>query len=109
MLVFHIRSLDDNTLAKQIYEEQNQMQWPGLVKETATICIELYIEDCNSTRMSKCDYRKIVINTCHRKNEEKLGALGRGKCERIQNEEYGKKQYLQKKNIFHVRQQYRSR
>ena len=49
--------------------------------------------------MTKCDFKKVVIRACHRKNEEKLRALGRGKCERIQIEEYGKKSYLQKKNI----------
>ena len=73
------------------------MQWPGLATETSAICIELDINDCNSTRISKCDYKKIAVNSCHCKNEEKLRALGKGKCERIQNEEYGKKQYLQKK------------
>ena len=95
-------------MAKLIYEEQKKKHWPGLAAETSRICIELDIEDCNSTRFSKSDYRKIVVNACHRKNEEKLQALGTGKCERIQHEEYGKKQYLLKKNIFNVRQQYRS-
>ena len=32
--------------------------------------------------------------------------MARGKCERIQYEEYGKKEYLQKKNIHYVRQEY---
>ena len=109
MLVMHIRSLEENTLANQIYEEQKKMHWPGLATETYNICLELNIEDCNSTMVTKSEYRKIVIQACHRKNEEKLRALARGKCDRINHEEYGKKQYLSKKNIFHVRQQYRSR
>ena len=29
--------------------------------------------------------------------------IGRGKCGRIQHKDYGKKSYLQKKNMFHVR------
>ena len=91
MLVMHIRSLEENTLANQIYEEQKKMHWPGLATETFNICLELNIEDCNSTMVTKSEYRKIVIQACHRKNEEKLRALARGKCDRINHEEYGKK------------------
>ena len=97
MLVLHIRNLKENTLAKQIYKEQKKLNWPGLAAESKAICLELDIEDCNSTTMNKCDYKKVVIRACHKKNEEKLRALGRGKCERIQIEDYGKKSYLQKK------------
>ena len=59
--------------------------------------------------MTKYDYRQVLLQACHHKNEEKLRSLARGKCDRINQEEYGKKAYLGKKNIFHVRQQYRSR
>ena len=72
MLIIHIRNLEENTLAKLIYMEQKKMHWPGLARETADICIELNIEDCNTTRLPKCEYRKILIEACHRKNEDKL-------------------------------------
>ena len=84
MLVLHIINLKENTLAKQIYLEQKKMNCPGLAAETAAICLELNIEDCNLTNIDKYDYKQIVIKGCHLKNEEKLRALGRGKCERIQ-------------------------
>ena len=35
--------------------------------------------------------------------------MARGKCERIQKEEYGRKEYLQKKNIYNVFQDYCTR
>ena len=38
-----------------------------------------------------------------------LRLLAVGKCQRIVGEDYGKKQYISKKNIFNVRQQYRAR
>ena len=41
LLVRHIRSLDTDTLARSIYEEQKKMAWPGLAKETAEICRKL--------------------------------------------------------------------
>ena len=65
LLVLHIRNLTENSLARQIYEEQKKLNWPGLAAETAAICLELNIEDCNSTKMSKCDYKQIVVRACH--------------------------------------------
>ena len=35
--------------------------------------------------------------------------MGKGKCERFSGEEYGRKDYISKKNIYDVRKQYRSR
>ena len=109
LLVGHIRKLDKNSLAKLIYEEQKLQKWPGLATETSSICSELGIEDCNSTNLEKVAYGKILTEALHKKNEEKLRFFARGKCERISIEEYGRKDYLEKKNIFHIRQQYRSR
>ena len=47
------RKLDNNTLAKQIYKEQKLQKWPGLAIETASICSELGLEDCNLTHLDK--------------------------------------------------------
>ena len=49
LLVFHIRSIDEETLAAMTYNEQKAQNWPGLVQETKQICKELDIEDCNIT------------------------------------------------------------
>ena len=109
LMVIHLRSLDKNTLERQVYEEQKINSWPGLASETRKICEELGIEDCNSTEQNKAIYKKNIISACHKNNEENLRKMARGKCERIQNEEYGRKEYLQKKNIYNVRQEYRTR
>ena len=53
--------------------------------------------------------QKIVIKACHHKKEEKLRAMATVKCERIKQEEFENKPYIKKKNIFYVRQQYKSR
>ena len=45
MMIIHLRSLDKETLANQIYEEQKSNKWPGLYEETRVICEELQIED----------------------------------------------------------------
>ena len=47
----HIRQLEDDSLAKKVYTEKVARGYPGLAKETATICKELHIEDCNTTKL----------------------------------------------------------
>ena len=109
LLVLHIRSLDDNTIAKQVYLEQIKHNWPGLAKETNSICKELKIEDCNVTSQTQDQYRIMLTEACHRMNENTLRLQAKGKCERISFEEYGKKSYLQKKTVKSVRQEFRTR
>ena len=109
MLIIHIRNLEKTALARLIYEEQKKQCWPGLALETSAICKDLQIEDCNITKLSKEQYSKVVNVACHTKNEKTMREQARGKCERIQHEEYGRKEYISQKNIQDVRQQYRSR
>ena len=53
MLILHIRSLGEETLAQKVYNEQKKEGWPGLAKETKEICEELGIVDCNTPHLSK--------------------------------------------------------
>ena len=82
MLVLHIRSLDENTLAHKVYKEQREQGWPGLAKETKEICEELGILDCNTTHMSKTEYKDLVDAALKMKDEEYLRreAVGKRKC-----------------------------
>ena len=110
-MIVHIRSLEDDTLAKTLHKEQVAMAWSGLAKETKLICEDLSIDDCNISRRDKSEYRQIVLEACHRKNKDKLLGLADGKikCERLMKEDYNKKEYISKKLISEVRQQYKSR
>ena len=56
----HIRQLKDDILAKKVYTEQVARGCPGLAKETATICKEIHIEDCNTTKLSKAEYKSML-------------------------------------------------
>ena len=96
-MVLHIRSMEPNTFAKLIYEEQKTNQWPGLAKEVSVICQSLIIEDCNETHLDKQSYMKLVTAAIHRENERRLRLLAFGKCERILGEDYGKKSISPKK------------
>ena len=87
-LVLHIRSLEEETLAFKINKEQKTHVLPGLAPssrlETEVICKELSIEDCNNTTLSKTDYKTLLLNACHLKNEERLRLMAtKNKCARI--------------------------
>ena len=111
MLVLHIRSLEETSLARQIYEEQTTNKWPGLVQETTSICTNLNIEDCNTTNISKKDYKYIVTEACKKKDEEikRKEAEGNIKCKRIMNDSYGRKNYIKQQNIKVSREYFRTR
>ena len=69
-MVLHLRSLNHDTLASQVYIEQKTNKWPGLAEETNIICEELGNEDCNITQKDRVSYKKGAIAACHKKNEE---------------------------------------
>ena len=41
MFVMFIRSLDEDSLSRKMYEEQKEKSWPGLAKETKDMCERL--------------------------------------------------------------------
>ena len=107
-MVLHLRSLQQDTLARQIYEEQKKNKWPGLASETVKICKELGIEDCNITEQNNVNYQKLKAVACPKINEGNLRSLAKGKCEILAFDEYGKKDYLLKKDIYNIQQEYRT-
>ena len=77
---------------------------------TQVICKKLGIEDCNSTNLSKGDYRKIVTAACHKENEKIIrNEASEKKCMRIRREDYGKKDYIANQTISDTRKWFRSR
>ena len=111
MMVMHLRQLGEETLAKKVYTEQRNNGYPGLVKETTKICKELHIEDCNTTLMSKAEYKVLLSQLLKVKDESLIReqAKEKSKCERIMREKYGKKDYISKLTIGEVRKFYRTR
>ena len=111
LLVLHLRSLDDDTLAGKIYNEQVKHKWPGLAMEAEEICREFNIEDVNKTALNNKEYKKIINKAAKIKNEEiiKEQAKGKDKCNRIKEETYGKKEYISDKNISEVREWFKTR
>ena len=50
-----------------------------------------------------------MLEACHRSNEKSLRLLAKGKCERIRDETYGRKDYISQQNILNTRNHYRTR
>ena len=70
LLVLYIRNLEEKSLARQIYEEQKRNKWPGLATETANICQDLKIQDCNITTMNISRYKQLVNKTLLNKKSQ---------------------------------------
>ena len=111
MFVLFIRSLDDETLAKQVYEEQKKNNWPGLAKETKEICERLEVEDVNETLMSKKEYKEIFNEACEKEDEmkHKKQTENKEKCNIIRKDMYGRQKYIDEKTIHETRELFRTR
>ena len=57
MLAHHLQGLGEDTLARQVWEQQVAQQWPGLAKEVKKICAKLGIESVTTTRLEVKCYR----------------------------------------------------
>ena len=111
LLVLHIRTLDEESIARKVYEEQMLQSWPGLAAETAQICRDLDIEDVNSTNMSKKDFKMRAIEALKESDEKNLRLLAKKseKCDRIMADNYGRKEYFKNQNIHQTRKYFRTR
>ena len=69
----YLQNLDDDTLAKQVYNEQKRNQFPGLIKECELIAGILNIaRDLKDEKVGKEAFKGTVKDAISRKNEEIL-------------------------------------
>ena len=71
-LIQHIKNLDDNCLAKEIYNEQIRNNWPGLTKECEELCVFLNIPNVITTEMTKGAWKNKVKQSIREKNSQNL-------------------------------------
>lgn len=69
-LVFHIRNMNDEALAKKIYIHQLKYGWPGLVRESIKICEELGIPDVTMVKATAKELKIMVKEACRIKDEK---------------------------------------
>ena len=111
MFVLHLRSLGEETLARQIYEEQKNKMLPGLAKETEEICKRLNIEDINKTNLSSKDFKVLVTEACKREDEAQhiKQSDNKEKCNNIMKSTHGVQEYFEKSSLKEARETFISR
>ena len=71
-LVFHIRNMNDEALAKKIYIHQLKYGLPGIVRESIQICEELGIPDVTIVKATAKELNIMVKEACRLKDEKEL-------------------------------------
>ena len=104
-LVFHIRIMNDEALAKKIYIQQLKYGWPGLVRESINMCEEFGIPDVTIVKATKKELKIMFREACRLKDEKepKENITKMDKLELIQKEDTRRKKYIEKITLFESR------
>ena len=69
----YLQDLSEDSLAKEIFNEQKKKNFPGLIQECRIIAKELDILDVlNNDKMNKMHFKQNVKMAISKKNEEEL-------------------------------------
>ena len=111
MMIHHLKNLSDSALAKQVWREQMQQNWPGLAREVSKICDELGIENVNHSQSGRQELKTLVNNACRTRNQSELKEKmdGMSKMEGLINQDCNAKPYLESKSLNDVRDTFRLR
>ena len=108
-MVLAIRKMDKTFLARQIYEEQVRLQWPGLAREVEVICRAIGIPDVNQSTVNKRD----VDFAIQKVNREEIVMVMKDKYKKldelVETENGLVKEYMKTKNITESRMLFRIR
>ena len=108
-MVLAIKKMSKTFLARQVYDEQVRLQWPGLAREVAEICRAVGIQDVNQSSMNKRD----VDMAIRKVNKEEIVQEMKDKYKKLDDlvatENGVVKEYMQTKNIAESRLMFRIR
>jgi hypothetical protein len=108
MMLVRIKCKEEETLCKQIYEEEKLKGWPGLSKEVTKICDDIGIPDVNHQYVPTKDIKQAIVR--HHYADMKTGLDKSTKLESIKNEAFTKPQsYMHNKSIENGRLAFRIR
>ena len=89
--------MDDSSLAKQVYKEQNEHGWPSLVAECGLILKQWNLKDIFTEENStKSQWKNAVKKEAKVQNEDNLRKIIKksSKLEIMKGESYGEKPYI---------------
>ena len=110
-LLFHIRSLQDPSLAKQVYDQQLKYSWPGLVQEGQEICEKLGIPDVTKVKADKLELKNMVKKACREEDEKELKdkIMKLDKLTLIKDDDTNRKKYIETMSLSNTRIMFRHR
>ena len=105
MLVHHLRTLDPDALASEMYTEQVRNNWPGLAREAEDICEQLGIQSVNETLLNKKQFSQLVDAVLVQKEDQTLqeDSVNMEKMKVIRSEKWGLKDYVATGTVYSVR------
>ena len=109
-LLHHIKHLENTSLAKQVYIEQHERGWPGLVAECKDITKQWQIPDITESgnELSKCEWKSILKSGAKTQNckilQERI--CKSSKLEVMKGEKYGEKPYVTEMKMHDARVQF---
>ena len=105
MLVHHLRTLDSEALASEMYSEQVKNNWPGLAREAEEICEHLGIQSVNKTLLNKKQFSQLIDTVLVQKENQILqeDSVNMEKMKIIRSEKWGLKDYVVAGNLYSVR------
>ena len=72
LLIKHIADLDDNSLAHKIYQQQKELKFPGLVRETEEVLRDFGLTLTDMESYSKYEWKILLKELLEEKNRKEL-------------------------------------
>jgi hypothetical protein len=108
LMVMRLQKQDVSSLARQVYEQQLALGWPGLAKEVSEICATIGLRDVNYYKVEKEKVQEMIFFHHYKDLKEELDKSQ--KMEGIKHEDYRVAQsYIGDKSIERCRTKFRIR
>ena len=106
-----LKNMPEQTLAKQIFNEQVRRGWPGLAREARELCQNLGLPDIVKEKIYKLKLENLVKKGVLENHEEELKKEvdSKSKLEGIKNEDMKRKEYFKQKSLEDTRMLFRIR
>ena len=112
LFLHHIATLEEDSIAFQVYSVQKRLELPGLLQECLEFLVKFGIIDVN--KYSSGQWKKLVEKNITQKNKTDLLETVKGKYKKISYEELSKEQfelkpYIRQLNMSLARDKFRLR
>ena len=110
MLVFALKELDKNALAREVFDEQMEMGWPGLGLEAEEICRTIGIPNICTEDVGKAEVKEAIMYHHMKEMKEEIKNKNYQKICNLVNEDLRKGQpYMKEKSLEFCRMAFRLR